>query len=125
MLSQLLAIFIVVGDDVQFYVYGNRKIQTPTDSSFDFKCQLPNEEPEAAFCGPEALRDVYRIEFYSKYLEYFLSQRESLDFWNLLSNNSQSRCSRAQSSVAHPFTCHFTSDQIGKYVRSTVPVLFS
>ena len=29
---------------------------------------------------PEVLRDVYRTEYYSEYLEYFLSQRESLDF---------------------------------------------
>ena len=99
---------------MSFLVYGNRKLKTPTEDSFDFLCQLPNEDPEAAFCGPEALRDVYQTEFYSEYLEYFLSQRESLDFWNFLSNSSQSRCSRALSSAAHPFTCHFTPNQTGR-----------
>lgn len=79
-------------------------------------CSLPNEDPEMAFCGPEALRDSYRTELYSEYLEYFLTQHESLDYWNFLSNSSLSRCSRALSSAAaNPFTCHFTANQISRY----------
>lgn len=111
--SQFLR-FFYSGKDVQLYVYANKKLETPTEDSFDFLCQLPAEDPEISFCGPEALRDSYRKDFYSGYLEYFLTQRESFDFWKFISNNSQSRCSRALFTAAHPFTCHFSPDQTGR-----------
>ena len=108
---------------MKFIVYGNRKNRTPSESSYDFMCELPNENPEDAFCGPDALRDAYRQHFYSGYLSFFETQRESLDLWNFLSNSSQSRCSRALFSAAHPFTCHFTTDQIGRYIYSYISTL--
>lgn len=84
--------------------------------SYDILCKLPIEDPEAAFCGPEALRDAYRTDFYSGYLEYFLTQRESLDFWKFFTNSTKSRCSRALFLAAYPYTCRFTPEQTGRFV---------
>lgn len=99
---------------MKFIVYGNRKTKTPSESSYDFKCELPIENPEDTFCGPDAQRNSYREQFYSTYLNFFETQRESLDLWNYYTNSNNSRCSRALFSAVHPFTCHFTTDQIGK-----------
>lgn len=105
---------VFLGDDVSFIIYGSRSSYTPTDSTHDFSCTVPNTDPEQSFCGPDALRETYRTDFYNGYLDFYLHQRTALDFWAVYANSGTSRCARALYNASHPFTCRFTSAQTGR-----------
>lgn len=106
--------YYISGDDVSFIIYGSRSAYTPTDSTHDFSCTVPNTDPEQSFCGPDALRETYRTDFYNGYLDFYLHQRTALDFWAVYANSDTSRCGRALYNASHPFTCRFTSAQTGR-----------
>ena len=109
-----IVIFYLQGNDIKFIIYGIRGSVFPSESVYDFICELPNTDPEESYCGPEALRNESQTSFYSAYLNFYETHKTSLDFWQFLTNSSMTRCSRAIFGAAHPFICHFTADQLGR-----------
>ena len=101
-------------NDVKLAVYV-KKDDKPTDSLYDIKCELPHEDPEDVYCGPEYFRNSSREEFY-RFFYAALLEDKAQDLIAKLTNSHAHRCERAIFHILHPFTCVIAPEFIGRYL---------
>ena len=87
----------------------------PTEDSFTSKCELPVEDPEEAYCGPEYFRNSSRTEYNMRFFEAHLNQAKSQNYMAQLNYKKGKRCAAARFAIAHPFTCIITPEKLGSY----------
>ncbi len=90
-----------------------KSIEKPTDDAFDYKCDLPHEDPEEVFCGPEFFRNFSRDEFRRNFYSAMLEDKAQM-FIEKLMNPASPRCERAIFSILHPFTCVVPPEKTGR-----------
>ncbi len=109
----LLCNYYLIENDIKFLVY--LKInERPKDDKFDAKCELPIEDPEDAYCGPEYFRSSSREEFRQMYYSTMINEGKAEDLIRKLKDSSTTRCERAIFKILHPFTCVFDADTVGR-----------
>ncbi len=89
----------------------------PKEDSFTEKCELPITDPEDSYCEPEFFRNSSRPIFYRDFADSMLNEATFLEFQKKLSKPKSKRCDAAYFKILHPFTCVFTPDVLGTYVR--------
>ena len=87
--------------------------EKPSDDSFDYMCELPHEDPEDVYCGPEYFRNSSREEFYRHFYKALLEDNAQ-QFIASLMNSDVGRCTRAIFSILHPYTCVVPPEIIGR-----------
>ncbi len=108
-------------NDVDFTVYVKVGQNNLTETKYDYKCELPNKDPEKSYCGLEAFRNENRPEFSKIYQQ--LKEHNTQDLLNYFQNESLTRCQKAFFKILHPFTCIVPQEIIKKYAKELIFIL--